>query len=178
MGHSVHTAVKAYCNAQREVRQGEMSEYLRSLQKTVLVASKKFPEQPAPIVIPVGACVEYGKPVASGSVGVVEPDCNKVEGCFFCDNYRVHADEQDLRKLLSCRRVLKFIIPLHSDAVQAERVYTAVVDRVDVLLGELKRRQPEAYEAARVDVDEHGQLTRYWASKLQQLHLLGMLPNT
>lgn len=177
MGHSVKTAVQAYCKVQEAVRQGEMSAYLGSLQKTVLAASERFSERPAQ-VIPLGACAEHGKPAPSGSARVAQPDCSKDEGCFFCDNYRVHADEEDLRKLLSCRRVLKYIVPLHGDSVQAERVYTAVVARIDALLEELKRRLPDTYEAARVDVDERGQLTRYWARKLQQLHLLGMLPTT
>ncbi len=178
MGHSVKTAVQAYCKVQEAVRQGEMSAYLGSLQKTVLAASEGLSHSPTQKVIPIGACAEHGKPAPNGSAGVVQPDCSKVEGCFFCDNYRVHADEQDLRKLLSCRRVLKYIVPLHGDSVRAEKVYTAVVDRIDALLSEIKHRQPDAYEAARVDVDERGQLTRYWASKLQQLHLLGMLPTT
>ncbi len=177
MDHTVQTAVKAYCKAQEAVRQGEMSEYLGSLQKTVLAASERLSERPAQ-VIPVGKCTEHGKPSPSGSAQVVKPDCSKVEGCFFCDNHRVHADEQDQRKLLSCRRVLKYVVSLYGDSVQAERVYNAVVDRIDALLEEVKRRQPEAYEVARVAVDERGELTRYWAGKLQQLHLLGMLPTT
>ena len=78
--------------------------------------------------------------------------------------------------LMSCRAVLVRIVSLSGDSVGAERVYTAVVGRINVLLGELKRRQPEAYETARVEVEERGQLTRYWAGKIQQMHLLGMLP--
>ena len=104
------------------------------------------------------------------------PDCSKVEGCFFCDNYRLHADEEDMKKLMSCRRVLQYIVPLNGDSIRAERAYTAVVDRIDSLLGELKRRRPQPFETVRMEVEERGQLTRYWANKLQQLHLLGMLP--
>ena len=106
----------------------------------------------------------------------MQPDCSKVEGCFFCDNYRLHADKEDMKKLMSARQVLKRISPLNGDSIRAERVYTAVVDRIDALLKELRRREPKSFETVRVDVEEHGQLTRYWANKLQQLHLLGMLP--
>ncbi|OHV00680.1 hypothetical protein BLA34_11890 [Ralstonia solanacearum] len=176
MGHSVRTAIMAYCKAQESTRQGEMGEFLRSLQKTVLAASEGLPERSKQKVLPIGICADHGKPSPTGSPAVVAPDCSKVEGCFFCDNYRLHADAEDMRKLMSCRRVLKYIVPLNGDSVRAELVYTAVVDRIDMLLGELKRRQPEAYETVRVDVEGRGQLTRYWAGKLQQLHLLGMLP--
>lgn len=176
MGHSVKTAVVAYCKAQEATRQGEMAEFLGSLQKTVLVASEDLPKRSHQKVIPIGICADHGKPSPTDSSAVVAPDCSKVEGCFFCDNYRLHADAEDIRKLMSCRRVLKYIVPLNGDSIRAERVYTAVVDRIDALLGELKRRQPQAYETVRADVEERGQLTRYWAGKLQQLHLLGMLP--
>ena len=178
MGHSVKTAITAYCKAQETTRRGEMGKFLASLQKTVLATSEDLPEQSHQKVIPIGICADHGKPSPTDSSAVVAPDCSKVEGCFFCDNYRLHADAEDMRKLMSCRRVLKYIVPLNGDSVRAERVYTAVVDRIDALLRELKRWQPQAYETVRVDIEERGQLTRYWAGRLQQLHLLGMLPSS
>ncbi|MGN5353144.1 hypothetical protein ACQ4P5_13845 [Ralstonia sp. L16] len=177
MGHSVKTAITTYCKAQEATRQGEMAEFLGSLQKTILAASEDLPGRSHQKVIPIGICADHGNPAPpTDSSAVVAPDCSKVEGCFFCDNYRLHADAEDMRKLMSCRRVLKYIVPLNEDSVRAERIYTAVVDRIDALLGELKRRQPRAYETVREEIEERGQLTRYWAGKLQQLHLLGMLP--
>lgn len=176
MGHSVETAVKAYCKAQDATRRDEIGGFLGSLQKTVLEATENRPEQSHQKVIPIGVCADHGKPSPTALEPVVEPDCSKVEGCFFCDNYRLHADAEDIKKLMSCRRVLQRIVPLNGDSIRAERVYTAVVDRIESLLRELGRRQPQTFEAVRVDVEERGQLTRYWANKLQQLHLLGMLP--
>jgi len=179
MGHSVETAIRAYCKALEDTHRGEMVDFLESLQRTVLDASEVRRESKSKTIeiIPAGACTDYGNPSPATQASAVEPDCKKVEGCFFCPNYRVHADEQDMRKLMSCRRVLGAIAPLHDDSIRAQRVYSAVVDRIDALLGELKRRQPKIYETARAAVEEHGQLTGYWARKLQQLHLLGMLPS-
>ena len=176
MGHSVSTAIRSYCKVQEATRQGEMANFLGSLQKTVLSAAEGLREQLGQKAIPIGICSDHGKPSATDSSAVVAPDCSKVEGCLFCANYRLHADEGDMKKLMSCRRVLKDVLPLGGDSVRAARVYSAVVDRIDALLAELKRRQPRAYEKVRVTVYERGQLTRYWAGKLQQLHLLGMLP--
>lgn len=81
-----------------------------------------------------------------------------------------------MKKLMSCRRLLQYFVLGNEDSISAARVYTAVVDRIDALLEELKRRQPQTFETVRGDIEERGQLTRYWANKLQQLHLLGMLP--
>jgi|GEM_PF-2383923 len=177
MGHSVETAINAYCKAQESTHRGEMADYLGSLQRTVLDAPELRGDQgnKALEIIPAGACADYGHPAPATQASAVEPDCSKVEGCFFCPNYRVHADEEDMSKLMSCRRVLSAIAPLHGDSIRAAQVYNAVVDRIDALLGELRRRQPKVHEAVRVEVEERGHLTGYWARKLQQLHLLGML---
>ena len=177
MGHSVETAVRAYSKAQEGLREAEMGRFLGSLEKTVLAASEGLPDASPTEALPAGACADYGKPVASASASLVQPDCTKVEGCFFCDNYRLHADERDLRKLMSCRVALKRIAPLQPDSARAERVYVAIVDRIDGLLGEIQRRVPQVYDDVRADVDERGNLTTYWSTKLQQLHLLGMLPD-
>lgn len=186
MGHSVETAVKAYCKAQEATKHGEMTEYLTSLQKTVLAASEGI--QGAKVIpltaIPVGACADHGHPSAlptgspSSSTPPVQPDCSKTQGCFFCDKYRLHAEEADIKKLLSCRRVLGPIASLAQDSLAAHKVYQAVVDRVDSLLEELQRRAPKAFEAARVDVIERGDLTPYFARKVSQLGLLQMLTPT
>lgn len=175
MGHSIQTAILAYCTAQESTRRGELGQFLGSLQKTVMTASEPVQSRSHSEVIPVGICADFGRPSPSDSSAAVSPDCRKVEGCFFCDNYRLHADAEDMKKLMSCRRVLTNIVPLNDDAMRAERVYTAIVDRINTLLGELKRRQPQVFETVRMAVEEQGQLTRYWANKLQQLHLLGML---
>ncbi|ALT76524.1 hypothetical protein AT984_04250 [Paucibacter sp. KCTC 42545] len=175
MGHSVETAVRAYCKAQEGLRAVELGQYLGSLEKTILASSAGNLASSATESVPAGACADYGNPSPFRSTLQVQPDCNKVEGCFFCDNYRLHADEVDLRKLMSCRAALKRIVPLQFDSVIVERVYLAIVDRIDALLGEIRLRVPKIYEDVRYDVDEGGNLTSYWSSKLQQLHLLGML---
>jgi hypothetical protein len=179
IGHSVDAAIRAYCKAQEATRQQEMTQYLSSLEKTVLSTSE---QRVIPIqAIPAGGCAKPGEPLAleesarSASQAPVQPDCKKAHGCFFCAHYRAHADEKDMRKLMSCRIVLKKIAHLQGGSLRAERVYTVVVDRIEALLAELKRREPKVFEATRVDVEDRGQLSRYWANKLSQLHLLGMV---
>ena len=169
--------------AQEATKHGEMTNYLNSLQKTVLEASEQAPGAKviALTPIPVGNCADHGHPIvpaASSEPSVrppVQPDCKKAQGCFFCDKYRLHADEADIRKLLSCRRVLGPFASLSYDSLHAHKVYQAVVDRVDSLLTELQRRAPQAYAVARFDVVERGNLTPYFARKAGQLGLLQML---
>jgi hypothetical protein len=175
MGHSVATAIAKYCKAQESVRDNEMGQFLKSLTSTVLVPSRGLPEAVPTVRIAVGSCKEESNPVAIDVHPVVNPDCKKTEGCFFCAQYRVHADETDLRKLLSCRHVLQQLAPLQGESIAADRVYVAVIDRIGALLEELRCRIPQEYQQIAHDVQVAGNLSRYWAVKLQQLHLLGLL---
>lgn len=175
MGHSMITAVAAYCKAQESVRRSEMGQFLGSLISTVLTPHSGLLEADPITRIAVGSCKEQGNPIAIDVHAVVKPDCNKTEGCFFCAQYRVHADETDLRKLLSCHHVLQRLAPLQGESVTADRVYAAVIDRIQALLAEIRCRIPQEYERIEHDVQVAGNLSRYWSVKLQQLHLLGML---
>lgn len=168
LGQTIQTAIRSYCKATEATRLGEMTGFLASLHDTVQDVS-------AVQAIPIGGCANHGDPSPISHSMLVTPDCMKAEGCLFCRHFRVHADVEDLRKLMSCRQVLIRIAPLANDTLHTERFYTAVVDRIEALLIELKRRQPKAHEAVRMEVEDRGELTPYWARKLQQLHLLGML---
>lgn len=175
MGHSIATAVRAYCNAQEDVRRSDMGEFLRSLASRVLETSGGSVVTDLTVDIPAGSCGNHGSPIAAEAAPAVTPDCKKAEGCFFCTKFRVHADERDCRKLVSCRFMLKRLAPLQGESAAADRVYVAVSDRITILLEAVRSRVPTVYEDVRQDVEERGNLTPYWGAKLQQLCLLGML---
>lgn len=176
MGHSVATAVRAYCSAQEDVRRSDMGKFLSSLASRVLETARGCLEAVPVVSIPPGACMDHGRPIPIEPEPLVQPDCRKAEGCFFCAQFRVHSDAHDVRKLLSCRFVLRRLAPLQGESTTADRVWVAVTDRIEALLTEIRGRIPEIYGEAHQDVEERGILSRYWAAKLQQLYLLGVLP--
>ncbi|MCV2354558.1 hypothetical protein LNV09_10325 [Paucibacter sp. B2R-40] len=175
-GNTVETAIKAYNKIAAEEAREEMTPFLVNLTQVV----RSNAEQRPTTKIAVGECDDHGNPKAIAENPLVTPDCKKTQGCFFCDKYRLHADELDAAKLMSCRAVLERLDPAHGSGA-AEKVYVVVVDRITSLLLEIKRQNPSAHERARQQVVEQGNLTRYWALRLQQLHTLGLLgakPNT
>lgn len=178
MGTTVTTAIRRYSKITEADSMSEMAPFLASLTSVVLTkkgmdvgAKRTTPLTP----IPPGRCEDHGQPKPLVDDPLVVPDCKKTEGCFFCSKYHVHADEEDSIKLMSCRWVLERLAHKLGDSGAAERVYQYVIDRIGALLAEIRRVSPEAHEKARVAVLEEGRLSRYWAIKLQQLHLLGML---
>lgn len=179
MGHSVSTAIRKYSKITDTESRSEMAPFLASLTSVVLSRPEAGAATAKHVIqitaIPAGGCEDHGHPEAMAENPLVKPDCKKTEGCFFCNKFHVHADEDDCVKLMSCRSVLARLAPRLDDSGAAELVYAVVIERIDALLNEIKRLNPNAYERARVVVLEEGRLNRYWASKLQQLHLLGLL---
>lgn len=179
MGHSVGTAIRRYSKITDSEAKSEMAPFLLSLTSVVLTRAEAAVESSKRVIpitaVPAGGCEDHGHPEALNDHSLVKPDCKKTEGCFFCNKFHVHADDEDSVKLMSCRSVLERLAPRLGDSGAAELVYAVVVERIGALLNEIKRINPAAYERARLTVLVEGRLSRYWASKLQQLHLLGLL---
>ncbi|KHA77245.1 hypothetical protein NC77_20365 [Janthinobacterium lividum] len=173
MGHTIATAVKAYCVAQEGVQANDIGLFMSSLHKTIVSRSQN--SSSALVSTPAGECASHGNPKPSDPAPVVDPDCRQTEGCFFCEHFRIHADIEDLRKLLSCRAVLLRLGHLQGESAQADRAYASVLGRIEFLLHELRQiLGPDAF--ARIETDiETGNLTPYWALKVQQLGLLGLI---
>lgn len=182
MGTTIATAIRSYNKIEKTKSWFEMTPFMASLTSTVLIRSKENGESSKPTRpltdIPPGSCADHGHPKAHEKNPLVKPDCKKGEGCFFCDNFRIHADEKDAAKLMSCRYVLERLTPGLGDSGSAEKVYDVVLSRISALLNDIKQKDPDAHENARKAVQEKGHRSPYWASKLQQLHILGLIPPT
>lgn len=176
MGHTLATAVRAYCVAQEGVQANDIGRFISSLHKTVV--GRTSGASSTLTSVPAGECASHGNPAPSDFKSLVEPDCRKAEGCFFCEQFRVHADAEDLRKLLSCRSVLLRIRHLQGESVRADRVYESVLARIEFLVREIQQIVgSDASDQIKTDIAA-GNLTRYWAVKVQQLGLLGLIPTT
>ena len=176
MGHTIATAVKAYSAAQEQVQANDIGRFMSSLHKTVVRSTDS--RSSTLVSMPAGGCTSHGKPMPSDPSPLVRPDCIKTEGCFFCEHFRVHADTEDLRKLLSCRNVLLKIGHLQGESALADRVYESVLRRIDFLLLELRQiLGTDVFDQIEADITA-GNFTRYWAAKVQQLGLLGLIVTT
>ncbi|CPE73082.1 integrase family protein [Burkholderia pseudomallei] len=171
MGHTLETALKAYSNGTESAHRDEMGAFLASVEKTVLDADQR-PENS--IDSAVGLCVGFRHPEVLSPALSVKPDCRSSEGCLFCVNHRLHADETDARKLLSCRYCVRMISNRASSVEEYDRFFGAVLRRIEFLLSELKKRIPSLVDEIEADVDVNGNLDGFWTSKLEQLFELGL----
>jgi hypothetical protein len=175
MGHSLATALRSYSNGTDAAHKAEMGAFLASVEKIVLMAGD---DPVASIRSAVGVCIGFHKPApiaASIAASVtVRPDCRSTEGCLFCDQYRVHADATDIRKLLSCRHCVRLVSGRAGSVEQYDRSFGAVLRRVGFLLDELRKRDAVLVDQIEQDVDIDGNLDAFWSTKLDQLYELGV----
>lgn len=171
MGHSLATALKSYTNGTQTAHRAEMSAFLGTLESVILEPGDT-PQNSRPSAV--GMCTEYEKPIPILSNSGVAPDCRSSEGCLFCENYRIHADESDTRKLISCRRCIRETSARAMSLAEYDTTFGAVLRRIDFLLNELRKRDAEMVARVEHDVETDGNLDEFWADKLALLYELGL----
>ncbi len=172
MQHSLTTALRKYSNGSEVTQQLEMSRYFNQVEKVVL---SKGQEIAGSEVNPVGICTRPGEPKAVVDNLPLIPDCKGAEGCLFCDKYRIHADEMDVRKILSARYCIKKTSHLASSHEQYEQMFMRIFQRINFILFELKKHNPGMVEKIEQEVDIDGELDAFWSAKLETLMELDIL---
>ncbi|BBU32493.1 hypothetical protein BTHE68_62270 (plasmid) [Burkholderia sp. THE68] len=158
------TMLASYAEGSPSSQGEELSAFFDQLQSAVIESGAVVKDG---VVNAVGICTSFGKPRQVVNAPVAS-DCRGPEGCLFCDKFKVHADEKDTRKIVSCR----FCIMQTSHLVRSEEHFRDVVqpllDRIEDLLKEIDHREAGLVKRIEQEV-EAGELDPYWASKLEML---------
>lgn len=172
--NSEETTLKSYVEGSEIEHAGELSEFYRNLSKYVYSETNKEKH----VASPAGHCSKANSPKPSIESPSIKPDCRTPEGCLFCENYAIHADEADVRKLLSLRYIIIETIPLaHSEAHHSE-VFGGTIKRINSLLEVLKQRYAECsalIAEVTQDIEENENLDSYWGKKMAVLYDIGAL---
>ncbi|MBA8735799.1 hypothetical protein [Chromobacterium violaceum] len=169
--HSESTALRYYSSGSQTTHQLEMGEFFSHVDNILLEKDVVAPGQETSI----GLCISPDRPMSVTKGLGVTPKCGKPEGCLFCDKFRVHADEPDIRKLMSCRYCVSATLGLAESEEEHRNVFGPVIARVDFILGELAKKLPSECARIRVEVDDYGELTPYWQAKLEMLQELNLI---
>lgn len=170
--NSERTILKRYAEGSNATQMAEMGAYFNEVSRVVL---KRAQPLPTAVTRATGLCTDYGHPKAAGvSEAPIEPDCRKPEGCLFCEKYRIHADEIDVRKLLSCLYCMRAMSRHTTSHEQYERIFGRVFARIEELLQAVRKRETGLVERIAKEVDE-GELDPYWTNKLAMLQELELV---
>lgn len=172
--NSERTLKTSYAAGSPETHKKEMTVFFENLCASVIDESQKIQGMQDS---PAGHCINYGNPFSSNIENNSIPNCRNPEGCFFCDHYKVHADEIDTRKLVSCRYCIQRTAPLASSVEHFEETFGTVLNRINHLLFEISRRAKDKHMVKRIEksVEEDGELDSYWLAKLELLFNLDLI---
>lgn len=172
MQQSQITALRKYSNGSEVSQQIELSSFFSHVEKVVI---EKGQEIAGSETRSVGICISPQHPKAIAENLPVKPDCKGSEGCLFCDKYRAHADDTDVRKLLSARYCIRKTSHLTSNQEQFDRLFGRILQRIDFILLEIKRHDLKMVEKVEQEVDIEGEMTPFWSAKLATLMELELL---
>lgn len=171
MQHSVETALRDYSNGSEVEHQEEMGQYFAAMQRTVLKPGVQV-EGSEPRSV--GICAKPSQPVPIVADPPVAVKCDRSEGCLYCENYRLHADEIDVRKLVSARHCIRVTAQYATSVEEHDQVFSHVLARIEEILTEVKGFDAKLVRCIEKQVDEEGLLDSFWSAKLDTLMALGM----
>jgi len=149
--NSERMVLKHYAAGSTATHLAEMGAYFRGVSNVVLARAEPLPNA---VSRATGLCTDFGHPKILGvGEALPIPDCRKPEGCLFCEKYRLHADETDIRKLLSCQFCMRAMSSLAPDKEQYERLFGTVFARIDALIEMLRKHDFELVERIKIEVE-------------------------
>ncbi|ENV07415.1 MULTISPECIES: hypothetical protein [Acinetobacter] len=188
MGHSLDTAKNNYARTSFKDAAQQISQFFHELRDVAVaktrtverIAVQTLDEAVDVQTLPVGACIAAA-PQPEKDLGFTDqaptPNCQQFEHCLFCQHYAVHADDEDVRKLLSLKSLLGYIKQKATDLIKWESQFGVVLHRIDEVLNDLSN----SYESLRDRIFliqeevESGDLDAYWLNHFELLLDLGWI---
>ncbi|MDH4564251.1 hypothetical protein [Pseudomonas sp. BN411] len=171
MQSSGSTITKHYADAEEKKAIDEISTMLAQLME--LLDSKAVMSTPA------GDCAGVDNPSSAITPPeAYEPNCRNFVGCLFCTEFRLHANRESIRKLLSMSYVTKEYLSACTDANQFQNVHGEAINQINRILEELVNTRPEmgrVVESIRDEIEQQYKLTSYWERIYERLIKLKVL---
>jgi len=158
------TVLKHYSEGSEVKYKEEMGGFFGGLRERLIISKNSNSTSTA-----VGRCIGGGEPV-SESNALNKLDCRLAVSCFWCKNYRVHADSEDYIKLLSFRYVLTQSKSLSKNLDHFNKVVPPILDKIDSILMEVEslgRFSKENISELKKSVNDEEQLSDYWMYKIK-----------
>jgi hypothetical protein len=180
LNNSEETVLKSYIEGSHTKAITEFSEFFEKLSHvaTSVVVEQGNKSDINLVEITVGECRKQHSPTPITENPPITPDCRQSDGCLFCNEYVVHADEKDIRKLVSFGYYINQTSSLSSSIEHFDRLLGPVLDRIQFILNEIKASSKQCEETiSKVmrEVEEEELLDSFWGNKLKMLIELGVV---
>jgi hypothetical protein len=176
--HTENTNLASYSKNDEEVVIEELSNYWQAVRSSIKTIPILDPEEKESKSTTVGQCRDYGNPIEIIPTPPIEPKCTRPHGCLFCDQYKVHADKEDVHKLCSLRYVVDSARNSLKEFEAADQLFRELSIRAELVIQEIVLKFPELGEVVievKKQVFEYGILTPFWEERLSRYEELGVL---
>lgn len=117
----------------------------------------------------IGSCMDGIPKLNSGFTNELEkPNCSNPSSCLFCENYVVHSDKDDIRKLMSLKKILNI-----SEKTDESLIVTKRINEIFKILIE-KYPETKGDFISVANSVELGEFDEYWQDHLNLLLELGV----
>jgi hypothetical protein len=160
------TVLQSYAKGTVRGHVQEIGNYLTNISVVV----RQTAREPNEIESEVGECDSLNPNAIESTPNHIKPDCASKEGCLFCDKYRVHADEKDVRKLLSYLYFIQDAELSLSQTDHFEAFFKPVFERITEILTYIKEISEEHEEMViqlEEEVLEDGELSEFFERELE-----------
>lgn len=188
LGNAESTLRKNYARPALEDFAGEMTAFFETMHKAAIDRTRSVELIPVNIkedrrpetLTGIGACEKGPTRGPQRAHGFTEqaplPSCGDPETCLFCEFYAVHADEDDIRRLLSLRYLIQ-AIKGQQPHDHWEAKFGPIIHRIDEVLSAIKQTNCTIEETiSRIcDEVESGALDPFWAIHFDTLVYIGAI---
>lgn len=188
MGHGLDTAWKNYSRTSFKDAGQQISQFFNELREVAVVQTRTVEHIAVKTIdvavdthsLPVGSC-HTQRPQPEKALGFTEnaptPNCQQFEHCLFCQHYAVHADDEDVRKLLSLKTMLGYVKQKATNLLKWEQQFGVVLHRIEEVLTELSDTYVALRERIIVIQDEveSGDMDAYWLNHFELLLEMGWI---
>lgn len=178
LNHNEKTNEKDYTPSSPDTSKKELGTLWSAIRKAAKEIKITQDTTEQELSIPTGHCSNKGNPEKVQENTPIEPDCKKQFGCLYCSKYIIHADRDDIHKLLSVRYVIEQVLRMSTDPEKTENLLRKLCVRIDYLIERLKDFSKETKVLVNklyVDVFEYGDLTAFWSFRLERYADMGMI---
>lgn len=173
LGNTVATVLRNYSKTSFEQASHELMRFFDGMRERV-IRDTRIDDRIIPVHVitsggsntPTGHCDAQNHPrLENGFTDKApQPNCGVPESCLFCHNYILHADTEDIKKLLSLREVLGNSMVKAVNHDHSNEIYAPIFHRIDEILEQLLDLHPnltQVVEATRHEVSI-GKLDSFW----------------
>lgn len=172
--HTIETSEKIYSTPTIEQQTEELGYFWDAIKQASTLNKKNIKTKNKSIIT--GSCNTLtNNPESIIKNPPISPDCESFQGCLFCKHYVCHADEEDIKKLLSFLYIINYITETTIEQEYSDLIYGMIKLRINFILEELEKSHLGLVKNLKKHILIDGNLSKFWNDRLDHYEEMGLI---